>query len=366
MVQVGYYPGCALEGTAAEYDESLRAVCQALDIRLAELEDWNCCGASSAHCLDEELALQLAERNLQLATQVGPELLAPCAACFQRLKTAQKRRPSYEVVIWHVNEFFAQPGRLAELRRRLQQPLRGLVGVPYYGCLTQRQPKITDAAQPEWPTSMDVLMEAIGMEVGCWSYKTDCCGGSLQIPRPDLVQQLCGRLVWAAQEAGAECIVTACPLCQANLDISQMLGVPVGGPYQLFGSQEGAVSAGANSAKETCSSMATEPRSSLWASFGAESVEETSSANAMGPKGSPSASACCNAVEEASCSRPAGGGSQQAICPADRAEPNRKLPVFYITELMALALGVGQPARWWQRHLVDVRPLLREKGFYFP
>jgi len=293
MIQVGYYPGCALHGTAAEFDESLRAVCQAMDIALAELADWNCCGASSAHFLDEQWALDLAEQNLRLAVQAGPELLAPCAACFHRLKTAQKQRPGYEVHIWHVNEFFSQPERLAQIRGQVQRPLRGLACVPYYGCLTQRQPKITDADRPEWPTSMDVLLETLGAQVRRWSYKTDCCGGSLEVARADLVQHLCNRLVRAAQEAGAECIVTACPMCQANLDISQAIPSQTAEQFRLSPLREGPAKPKAGPAEEA----------------------------ADGP-----------------------------------------LPVFYITELLALALGVGRPARWWHRHMVDPRPLLEQKG----
>lgn len=308
MIQVGYYPGCALHGTAAEFDESLRAVCQALDIALAELADWNCCGASSAHFLDDQLAVELAERNLQLAVQAGPELLAPCAACFHRLKTAQKHRPGYEVVIWHVNEFFAHPDRLAQLRRRVQRPLRGLAVVPYYGCLTQRQPKITDAPQPEWPTSMDALLETLGVQVRRWSYKTDCCGGSLEVARPDLVQQLCTRLVRAAQEAGADCIVTACPMCQANLDISQAMGPSMAEKTALSPPRERDKGEGA--------------------------ISPLPPAGEGGPR-----------------SRPGEGG-----------QTDGNLPVFYITELMALALGVGRTARWWRRHMVDPRPLLERKG----
>ncbi len=310
MIQVGYYPGCALHGTAAEYDESLQAVCQALDISLVELEDWNCCGASSAHCFDETLAVQLAERNLRLAGQVGQDLLVPCAACFHRLKYAEKRFPESKrlpesqeeksrVVVWHVNEFFHRPELVQRLSRQVQRPLRGLAGVPYYGCLTQRPPKITDAPQPEYPTTMDTLMEAVGMEVRPWSYKTDCCGGSLEVARPDLVAHLCGRLVEAAREAGADCIVTACPMCQANLDISQAEAGPESPPIQMPGSTQ---------------KLPTAPGES------------------------------------------AGGPQVQATRPA--------LPVFYITELMALALGVGQYTRWWRRHLVDVRPLLQQKGWF--
>ena len=53
---VSYYPGCALHGTAREYDESTKAVAGLLGVELLELPDWNCCGASSAHATEEGLA----------------------------------------------------------------------------------------------------------------------------------------------------------------------------------------------------------------------------------------------------------------------------------------------------------------------
>jgi len=281
-VEVSYYPGCSLHGMAAEYDESIRAVCETLDIALAELPDWNCCGASSAHFLDNELAIGLSARNMLIAEGEGRDLLIPCAACFQRLKHADKqlrkdaaRRSAgpYEgkAAIYHVNDFFIRPELLASVKQKVRRPLTGLTAVAYYGCLSQRPPKVTDAESPENPTSMDELLRTIGMEVRPWSYKTDCCGGSLAVARTDLVRKLSGDLFEAAQEAGAECLVTDCPLCQSNLD------------------------------------------------------------------------------------------TRQAEIEAER-KKRYQLPVFYVTELMALAFGDGKAAGWWKKHFVDPKPLLRSKG----
>ncbi len=86
--EISYYPGCSPKGCYREYDQSLRAVCRALGIAVRELEDWNCCGGSSAHFLDAGLAQELAVRNLRLAAKSGGELLVPCAACFHRLKVS--------------------------------------------------------------------------------------------------------------------------------------------------------------------------------------------------------------------------------------------------------------------------------------
>ena len=90
MKEISYYPGCSLHGTAREYDDSIRGVSQLLDIQLHELEDWTCCGASSAHCTDEELAIELAARNLAIAEKSDRELLVPCVACYSRFKAVEK------------------------------------------------------------------------------------------------------------------------------------------------------------------------------------------------------------------------------------------------------------------------------------
>jgi heterodisulfide reductase subunit B len=89
-MKLSYYPGCSLEGTALDYDQSVREICGKLDIELVGIPDWNCCGASSAHMTDHEIGMRLPIRNLLLAADAGHAILVPCAACFQRLKAADK------------------------------------------------------------------------------------------------------------------------------------------------------------------------------------------------------------------------------------------------------------------------------------
>ena len=231
-MKVSYYPGCSLHSTGLEYGNSTVEVCKALDIELNELADWNCCGASSAHCTDEGLAIELATRNLATAEDAGLDLVIPCAACFQRFKVAEKhvqerKEPAVEtpyqgkVPIKHLLDFLIEGENLSAIKKKIAKPLKGLKAVCYYGCLITRPPKVTDAKNYENPTAMDELMSLLGVEVVPWSYKTDCCGGSLMLAREDIVAQLTGKLIQKAEEAGAECIVTACPLCQANLDTKQ-------------------------------------------------------------------------------------------------------------------------------------------------
>lgn len=232
-MKVSYYPGCSLEGTAKDYAASLKGVCQALGVQLVELEDWNCCGATAAHALDHQVAIGLGARNLVLAEKAGREqLVVPCPLCFNRLKTAEKELLSHpekyrefpyhgRVRISDLADFLAQDHFLRLLRDKVKRPLNHLKAVCYYGCMASRPPKVTDARDHENPTSMDRILTTIGVEVRPWSYKTDCCGASHLIARRDIVFTLVGRLYEKAVEAGADCIVVSCQMCQANLDLYQ-------------------------------------------------------------------------------------------------------------------------------------------------
>lgn len=230
MKAYSYYPGCTAHGTAVEYEETIRTVCSLLGVELHELDDWNCCGASSAHAVAPELATTLSERNLTLADRSGLPLLVPCSACFNRLKHARAHRveagrpasvPGGGVDILFMLDLAASQEHLERIRDAVTRTLEGLSVVPYYGCLSVRPPRVTDSSDHENPKEMDRVLEALGAEVLEWPYKTLCCGGSLAIGRPDLVTGLCGRIAAMARRVGADALVTACPLCFMNLDSRQ-------------------------------------------------------------------------------------------------------------------------------------------------
>jgi heterodisulfide reductase subunit B len=272
-MKVSYYPGCSLEGTAADYAASIAAITPLLNVDLAELEDWNCCGASAAHSINHQLSLELPARNLDLARQTGLDLVVPCAMCFNRLKAAEKagKPPANGGKVWDLLEFLTQKSFLSTLKQKTLKPLKGLKAVGYYGCLASRPPDITDKTDHENPQDLERLLTVLQAESLDWSYKTDCCGAGLAMSRPDLIDTLVGRLYDRALAAGAECFVVACQMCQANLDLSQ-----------------------SRIAKKTGKSY--------------------------------------------------------------------YLPVFYFTELIGLALNHPDTAGWLARHLVDPRPLLKNKG----
>lgn len=232
-MEVSIYPGCSLEGLAKSYMESLEAVSKTLGVELRELANWTCCGSASAHVMNDDLAVALAARNLGIADKAGMDLVVPCAACYQRLKVAEKHLKQGKPVegppvkyggSFHIKtmyDFFWENVGEKELKEKVKRPLPELSPVCYYGCLTSRPPKITDARNPEAPQEMDNVLKSLGADVKNWSFKADCCGGDLTLTRPDLHMKLTQRILDMAVEAGADCIAVACPMCHENLDSKQ-------------------------------------------------------------------------------------------------------------------------------------------------
>ncbi len=228
-----YYPGCSLHGTAREFEESLQGICKALEIDLHELEDWNCCGASSGHALNEKLSIALAARNLIIAEKDARDILVPCAACYYRLKVADKRlQEGFDQELGehysgrnHVVlalDLFSDPDVLDRIAKLVVRPLKNLRVVCYYGCLTVRPPDLTEVKDYEYPQHMERLMETLGAEPLPWSYKVDCCGGGLSLSRPEATDTLIRVLCEGALEVNTEAFVVGCPLCQANIDAREV------------------------------------------------------------------------------------------------------------------------------------------------
>lgn len=240
-MKLAYYPGCSLHGMAKEYDISTRAVCEELGMELEEVPDWNCCGATSAHSFDRELSLLLPARNLKIVEQQNLDVIIPCAACFSRTRACAdaienddearkkiEKRLNFSFAgktkIYHLMEMLVNEIGLDKIREHVKTPLRGLRVVCYYGCLLVRPEAITNIDDMENPVLLDNLMETIGAQPVDWSYKTECCGASLSLSRADMVTKLVSNMIDWAQESGAQAIVTACPLCQANMEMRQGKG----------------------------------------------------------------------------------------------------------------------------------------------
>lgn len=241
QMKLAYYPGCSLHGTAKEYDASTRLVCKELGIELEEVPDWNCCGATSAHSVDRNLAISLPARNLKIIEDQDLDVVIPCAACFSRTKICADTLANSDEIrgrvekeldvtfkldtkIYHLMELLIETVGIDEIKKHIKHQLKGLNVACYYGCLLVRPHSITQLDDKENPQILDDLMKVIGINSIDWPYKTECCGASLSLSCGDLVTNTVSKMIGWAEEAEIQAIVTACPLCQANLEMRQGKG----------------------------------------------------------------------------------------------------------------------------------------------
>ncbi len=253
-MKFAYYPGCSLKGTSFEYEASLLKMLEALNIEINEIPDWNCCGASAAHSINHNLSIALSARNLAIAENEGYEsLLAPCAACSNRLKTADYELKKDDILKKKITDSIEMPynsgmsinnmlefliGAVGKdkIKAAVKKPLKGIKVASYYGCLLVRPPKVMRFDDPENPVSMDELVALTGAEPVDYSFKTECCGAINSLSKPDVVMALTGNVLYDIKKHGADAVVVACPLCHSNLDVRQReierkygekLGLPV-------------------------------------------------------------------------------------------------------------------------------------------
>ena len=238
MSALAYYPGCSLRHSAIEFDTTTRTILKTLGVEVQEVPDWTCCGASPAHMTDHLLAQALATRNLRQAALVADEFMAPCPACYQREKSAEievhadeefraevnsvmDSPYTSEVRVYNLPELLLEKVGVEAIKGLVKTDLSQLKVVPYYGCLLGRPSELTGECDNEQPMRMDALLEAVGADVKWWNYKTECCGASVGVPKKIIQQRLTAKLYEQAAHAGADAIVTACPLCHQNLDMRQ-------------------------------------------------------------------------------------------------------------------------------------------------
>ena len=237
--EYAYFCGCSLEGTAKEYDESIRAVMKALGVSLVEPDDWSCCGSTPAHTVSHVFAAALAARNLSLVEKMNKDVLTtPCPSCLMAFKKAQHGMSGSEEFKAEVNQLLDEPYDCGvesksslqiiyedigpeEIAARVTHIMPDLKVAPYYGCILSRPPEIANFDDPENPVSMDNLLKAAGIEVADFAFKLECCGAAFGVPKREMVNRLSGKVIEMAVDAGANCIVVACPLCQQNLDLRQ-------------------------------------------------------------------------------------------------------------------------------------------------
>ncbi len=244
-MKYSYYPGCTLRNKAKDLDAYARASALALGFELEEIQDWQCCGGVYPLGSDEIATKLSSVRALNDAKEHGRDLVTLCSACHHVLKRVnddmahvddiRTRANNYlklpqpyggETRVLHFLEVLRDRVGFDEVKKRVVNPLTGRKIGAYYGCLLLRPGKIMAFDNPENPAVLEDFIRAIGATPVIYPYRNECCGGYISLKEKELSRSMCQTIEDSAKGFGAELLITACPLCQYNLNKTQD-GLPV-------------------------------------------------------------------------------------------------------------------------------------------
>ena len=231
-----YYPGCTLSTKAKELDRCGRLAAQALGVELEEIENWQCCGAVYPQAEDEIATKLSAVRALNAAKEKNQPLLTLCSACHHVIKRVNDDMANNEYIrtrannylkldepyagetnVVHYLEMLRDEVGFDKLKAAVKNPLKGVKIAAYYGCLLLRPSGVMAFDDPENPQIIEDFIRAIGATPVIYSQRNECCGGYMAMEDEGYARRRVERILASAAEAGADEIITACPLCMYNL-----------------------------------------------------------------------------------------------------------------------------------------------------
>jgi succinate dehydrogenase / fumarate reductase, cytochrome b subunit len=245
-MKLAYWPGCVSRGFTPELHGSVAKVAPLLDLELVELDRANCCGAGVIAEHNQELVDTLNARTFAMAQKVdgAAGMMNICSTCQGAQSECQERLDASSDYRKHINThlrdeqlryeqddswwnknflwLLVEEIGLDAVRERVVRPLEGMRIAPFYGCYIVRPTKrLGYADHPERDQYLEQLIAALGAEPVEYAGARKCCGFPVVTMNRVTSLRQAGRHLADAIDAGADCLVTPCPLCHLNLDMQQ-------------------------------------------------------------------------------------------------------------------------------------------------
>ena len=236
-MKVSYFPGCTLKNKAKDLDTYAYRSAEALGVTLEEIEDWQCCGGVFTTANNEVATKLSSVRALKYASDRCQPLVTVCSACHNVIKQtnhAISTNPEFaskvsrymgadggyagEAEVYHYLEMLRDLVGFDKVKEKVVNSLKGKRIAAYYGCLLLRPGKVMRMDDPENPTVMEDLIRALGADAVVYARRNECCGAYVSVESPEAAKRNALAIIENAKAAGAEMIITACPLCKYNLE----------------------------------------------------------------------------------------------------------------------------------------------------
>lgn len=245
-MKYSYYPGCTLKTKAKELNDYAIRSAEVLGIEMEEIENWQCCGGVYTTAKDEIATKLSSVRALAQARDKGQDLLTLCSACHNVIKRTNNdiltdedfafKTNNYmapdmeyhgETKVVHYLEMLRDVVGFDVLKSKVVNPLKGRKIAAYYGCLLLRPGTVMAFDDPENPQIIEDFIRAIGAEPVIYAQRNECCGGYMTLNDKEIAQSRSEAVVASAVNKGADCMITACPLCRYNLEANSVTELPV-------------------------------------------------------------------------------------------------------------------------------------------
>ncbi|MBE7047828.1 MAG: disulfide reductase [Ruminococcaceae bacterium] len=235
-MRMSYFPGCTLKNKATDLDMYARRSAEVLGVTLEEIENWQCCGGVFTMSKDEVATKLSSVRALKDAKKKEQPLVSVCSACHNVIKQtnhamqndkefsdkvnrymAEEEAYNGETQVYHYLEMLRDIVGFDRVAEKVVNPLEGKKVAAYYGCLLLRPNQVMQMDDPENPRIMEDLIKALGGQPIIYANRNECCGGYITLESPELAKKKSDSVLTNAKTAGAEILITACPLCRYNL-----------------------------------------------------------------------------------------------------------------------------------------------------
>ena len=235
-MKVSYFPGCTLKNKAKDLDAYARRSAEALGVALEEIENWQCCGGVFTSSPSEVATKLSSVRALKWSSDREQPLITVCSACHNVIKQTNHEIQTNKEFADKVNRYMGEDGGyhgecevyhylemlrdivgFDTLKEKVENRLKGKKIAAYYGCLLLRPNRVMRMDDPENPRIMEDFIRALGADAVVYARRNECCGGYISVESPDAAIKNSRAIIENAKAAGAEMVITACPLCKYNL-----------------------------------------------------------------------------------------------------------------------------------------------------
>jgi len=233
--------GCTIPARSRNYELSARAVASRLNLEFIDIEEFSCCGFP-LEASDETGAVLLAARNLCLAEEKGLDICALCSACASMLTKTAFHLKNNQNLREQINKELSKIGKeykgtinvrhfarilledigLERIKEEIKRDLKGLKVATHYGCHYLKPSYIYEGFDdPQYPLTLELILEAVGVTNIQYRRKKDCCGGPVLLSDEAVALTVAQEKLKYVKDSGADCMNLVCPFCSLMFDANQ-------------------------------------------------------------------------------------------------------------------------------------------------